>query len=53
MYKIRNRRKKYKYRLVTRSGKLIAESDSRQYLVNICLKSKNSEIANAIIYVNN
>lgn len=41
-----------KYRLVTKSGRIIAESDNRQELVNIARNSKDEEIRNALIYMN-
>lgn len=51
-YAKNTRKKKYKYRLQTKSGKVIAESDSRQYLISIINNSKDKDIKNSNIWLN-
>lgn len=46
------RNKKYKYSLIARNGVVVAESDSRQTLLNIVLNSKDADIANGWIREN-
>lgn len=46
-------KKKYKYKLVTKSGKVIARSNNRQELIQIIKNSKDEEIRKAIIMFNN
>ena len=48
----KKKKKKYKYSLVTRSGIIVAQSDSKTTLKNIALNSKDVEIANAYIVIN-
>lgn len=51
-YAKNTRKKKYKYRLQTKSGKIIAQSDSRQYLISIINNSKDKDIKNSNIWLN-
>ena len=42
----------YKYSLISRTGKIVSKSDSRQTLINIIMNSNDSDIANGYIQMN-
>lgn len=49
---IKSEKYKYKYALITRSGNIVAQSDSKQSLKNIALNSNDAQISNSYIIEN-